>query len=180
MPEPQIDTHQTREIAAAPLKLILMVLGALAFVVGGCFMSLATVDTPKYSAAVVRLLGYVAIIFFGLCGLIGVWRLLTQRGPVITVSPEGLRDVRVSHDIVPWPAIASIGTWTHSGQRIMVLGLKPGEEAKLRLTTIARMSRGANARLGADGLAIAAQGTKISHDELIATATEYARAYADG
>jgi hypothetical protein len=180
MSEPRIDTSKTLEIGAAPLKLSLIVLGGLAFVVGGYFMTMATEDTARYSASLIRLIGYVAMGFFGLCALLGLWRLLTQRGPVITLSPQGLRDVRVSHDIVPWPAIASIGTWEHSGQRVMVVGLKTGEEEKLRLTTIARLSRGANARLGADGLAIAAQGAKISHDHLIATATAYAQAYAHG
>ncbi len=180
MSKPQIDTNATLEITAAPFKLIMLVLGALAFVVAGYFMTLATEDTQRHSAALVRLIGYAAVGFFGLCGFIGIWRLLTQRGPVITLSPMGFRDIRVSHDAVPWPAIASIGTWTHSGQRIMVLSLKPGEEEKLRLTTIARMSRGANARLGADGLAIAAQGTKINHDRLIEATAAYAQAHSDG
>ncbi len=125
MSEAQIDTRGTIEVEASPRKLALIVLGALAFVVAGYFMTLATVDTPRYSAALIRLLGYVAMGFFGLCGLIGLWRLMTQRGPVITMSPAGFCDVRVSQNIVPWPAIASIGTWTHSGQRIMVLGSSP-------------------------------------------------------
>jgi hypothetical protein len=180
MSEPQIDTSATREIAASPLRLMLMVLGALAFVVAGYFMTLATEDTQRYSATLIQFLGYIAIAFFGLCALIGGWRLLTQRGPVIALSPEGFRDVRVSRDVVRWPAIASIGTWTHSGQRIMVLELKPGEEEKLRLTAIAWMSRGANARLGADGLAVTALGTKIGHDRLMTTTQAYMQAHGGG
>jgi hypothetical protein len=178
--EPSIDPKQTREIPAAPLKLLLLLLGAVAFVLGSYFMTSATVDTDRHSAEKVQLIGYLGLAFFGPCALLIAWRLLTQRGPVITLSPQGFRDVRVSHDVVPWRAIASIGTWTHSGQRIMVLGMKSGEEEKLKLTRIARMSRGANARLGADGLAITAQGTKINHDDLIATTTAYVQAHGGG
>jgi hypothetical protein len=172
-----IDTQSRLEIAAAPLKLLLLSLGSLAFVVGGYFMTLATVDTARHSAESVRFWGWVAIIFFGLCGMIGAWRALTQRGTVISLASDGLRDIRVSHDVIPWPAVASITTWEHSGQKVMVVGLHPGEEQKLRLTMIARSTRGANAALGANGLSITAGGTKISHDELMRATIAYAQAH---
>jgi hypothetical protein len=172
-----IDTRATLEIVSAPLKMAGLAALSAAFVVGGWFMSQATVSTSRHSAETVVFWGWAAMIFFGLCLAITLWRLLTQRGPIITLSPAGIRDVRVTHDIVPWPAVANIATWQHSGQNVMVVGLHPGEEAKLRLTTIARMSRRANATLGADGLAITAQGTKISHDALMAAAIAYARAH---
>lgn len=176
MPSP-IDTSRTTEIAASPAKLALMIALGLGFVAVGYWMTLATVDTPRYSAAMVRALGYLSITVFGFFLLIALWRLLTQRGPVITLSPVGLRDVRVSNDVIPWQAINSLKTWQMSGQQVMVVGLIDGEEAKLKLTTIARMSRGANARLGADGLAMTAQGTKISHAELMDAAIAYAERY---
>lgn len=177
MAKPSIDTQKSLEITGAPGKMLLLVFGGLAFVATGYLMTLASEDTYRQSATVVRLIGYVSIAFFGLCALIGMWRLLTLRGPVILISPAGFRDVRVTHDVVPWPAVQSVQTWSHSGQRIMIVALKPGEEAKLKLTRIARMSRGANARLGADGLAVTALGAKISHDTLIATTLAYVHAH---
>jgi hypothetical protein len=176
----EIDTEKTLEIAASPVKLLLMAFGGLIFVIAGYFMTQATVDTTRASAEVVRVIGYVSIAFFGPVTALIVWRLLTQRGTVITLSPAGLRDVRVSPDIVPWPTIANISTWQHSGQSVMIVALLPGEEAKLRLTLIARLSRRANAKLGADGLAVAAQGTKIGHDALMAATIRYAKAHASG
>lgn len=173
-----IDTSGTTTVESSPAKHLWIVILALGFVAVGYWMTLATEASRRYSADMVRFMGWLSIAVFGFFGAIALWRLLTQRGPVITFSPEGLRDIRVSHDIVPWSAIASLNTWQMSGQQVMVVGLKPGEEEKLRLTTIARMSRGANARLGADGLAVTAQGTKICHDDLMKTTIAYAECYA--
>lgn len=172
-----IDTTLTREIAASPVRLAMMALASTAFVVGGWFMAQATASTTRHSADLINIIGYAAMAVFGLFLVIALHRLITQRGTVITISPAGLTDIRVASDIVPWHAIASLATWENQGQRIMVVSLKPGEEEKLSLTRMARMTRGANARLGADGLAVAAQGTKISHDELMSIAIAYARHY---
>ena len=180
MTPPEIDTRKTLEIGASPGKLFLMAFGSLLFVVGGYFMTQATTDSTRYSAELVRFWGYVTIAFFGLCTALLAWRLLTQRGTVITLSPAGLRDVRVSPDTIPWPAVATISTWQHTGQKVMIVGLHPGEEAKFQLTMIARLTRRANAKLGADGLAVATQGIKISHDALMAATIRYADAHGAG
>lgn len=173
-----IDTSGTTTADSSPAKHLLLVILALAFVAIGLWMTQATDDSRRYSADMVRLIGWLSIAVFGLFGAIALWRLLMQRGPVITFSPEGFRDIRVTHDIVPWTAIADLDTWRMSGQQVMIVGLKPDEEQKLRLTAIARMSRGANARLGADGLAVTAQGTKMSHEDLMKTTIAYAERYA--
>lgn len=172
-----IDTDATRAIAASPLKLALLAGLGLGFCVIGWLMTQASESSRRYSPEMLHILGWVTLVFFGACTMIALWRLLTQRGPVITLSPQGLQDVRVSADVVPWTAIETLYTWQHSGQKVMVVGLKAGEEQKLRLTTIARLSRGANAKLGADGLAVTAQGTKIGHDDLMAAAIAYAQRY---
>lgn len=175
-----IDTGNTMEIGASPIKMVLMALGGLAFVVGGFYMSQASTGTSRHSVESVHFWGYASMAFFGAITALTVWRLVTQRGTVITLSPEGFRDIRVSADIVPWQAVASLKTWQSSGQNIMVIELHPGEEAKLKLTAIARMSRGANTKLGADGLSVAAQGTKIGHEALMEATIAYAERYGRG
>ena len=115
--------------------------------------------------------------FFGPVTALLLWRLMTQRGTVITLSPDGLCDIRVSPDVVPWTAIKSLATWQHSGQKVLIVALMPGEEEKLKLTTLARMTRSANSKLGADGLAVTAHGTKIAHEDLLASALAYAGRY---
>ncbi len=173
----RIDPNTTLEIGNAPLKMVGLAVMAAVFVGGGWFMSQATTAKSRHSSESVAFWGWASMIFFGVCLAVILWRLLTQRGAVITLSPGGLKDVHVAHDVVPWPAVASLSTWQRSGQKVMVVGLHPGEEKKLRLTAIARASRRANTALGADGLCVTAQGTKISHDTLMDAAVAYAKAH---
>jgi hypothetical protein len=104
--------------------------------------------------------------FFALCTLIALWRLVFTRGPVISISPQGIRDRRVAADVIPWSAIRKISTWEYTGQRILVLNVDPAVERTLRLSAIAKWTRSANRALGADGLCLTAQGLKIGYDEL--------------
>jgi hypothetical protein len=104
--------------------------------------------------------------FFGLCTLIALYRLLFVRGPVITISSQGICDRRVAADVIPWSSIHKLSTWEHSGQRALVLNVDPAVERTLRLSTMAKYTRSANRALGADGLCLTAQGLKISYDEL--------------
>jgi hypothetical protein len=112
---------------------------------------------------------YVGIVFFGLCTGVAVWRLLTVRGAVVTIKPEGIRDTRVAAELIPWNAITGISTWQYRGQRVMVLAVDPAVESRLTLTRIARWSRDPNRALGIDGVCVTATGLNIRYDSLLQT-----------
>jgi hypothetical protein len=38
-------------------------------------------------------------------------RVSTARGPVVTITPEGIREVRVAAELIPWSAINDIAIW---------------------------------------------------------------------
>ena len=166
-------TAESTAIAASPAKLVMLAFGGLVFVALGVW--LLSIDPSNLS---LKIIGSLSILFFGAMTCLIVWRLLTQRGPVITLTPQGFHDIRVTKSAVPWSAVDAIGTWSSQGQASVIVRLKPGEEQKLELTTIARMTRKANAALGADGLAVTAQGTKISHDALLSAIIGYCERYA--
>lgn len=97
-----------------------------------------------------------------------VWTLLTVRGAVLTIAPEGIRDTRVAAELIPWCAITGISTWQLHGQKGLLLAIDPAVESRLTLTRIARLRQKILA-FGADGLCIAATGLNISYDELLQT-----------
>lgn len=171
-----VDTSQTITIPGSPWKmwgLFLLGIGMTAL-----SLALALSAFPGKPVALVgRAAGVIGTLFFGFCTVMILWRANTATGPVVTLSPTGIRDVRVAAQEVPWQAIQGISTWSYQGQNIMVLGVAPEVEAGLQLSTIARMTRGANRALGADGLCIASQGLKVGYDELLALATAYATAH---
>lgn len=172
-----IDTTKALVVAHSPGKLVLFVLGSAAFVASGIWLLFQDEPLARGSVGQQQLWGYLAVAFFGLIMLVALARLFTAGRPVLTLSAAGLRDERISTDIIPWRAIASIDTWAYRGQRIIVLGLYPGEEQKLRLRPMVRWTRRANAMLGADGLSVTASGTRIGHDELLAAITAFAGRY---
>ena len=121
--------------------------------------------------------GWAALIFFGACTVAIIGRFLRAGESVVRISPAGIVDIRVAPDTIAWPRIHSISTWSYGSQRMLVLGIDPELEERLRLTPMVRWTRPANRMLGADGLIINAAGLNVSHDALAAIVTAYHAAY---
>jgi hypothetical protein len=168
------DPPKTIEIAGSPPKMVALVFGGVIMTAGSALLAFRIL--PIAVGSLEEFIGYVGLIFFGLCTLLLLWRALTMRGPVVTMDVHGIRDVRVAKETIPWGAIRDISTWQYQRQKVMVLAVDPETERNLHLSRIARWSRGANKRLGADGLCVTAQGLKISYDELLSTVMAYWKA----
>jgi hypothetical protein len=166
------DTSRTLIIESSPAKLFGLVgLGLLMTV---CAIFVAFVPGVDLFGKIVG--GYFGIVFFGLCTCVAVSRLLKSPRTVITISPEGICDRRVAAALIPWSAVTRISTWSYRGRnRCVVLALKPGVEARLGLTRVARWTRGANRALGADGLCIMPAGLKVDYDTLLKLCQDYAQ-----
>jgi hypothetical protein len=161
-----IDTTRTIEIKQSPWEMLKMLAIGVGFVATSIFIA--------YQGNVLYLaIGIFGIVFFGALTLFVLWRLLTLIGPVVTISPAGVRDTRVAADTIPWTAITDISTWSAYSQPAIVLVVRPEVEKSLRLSLMTRMTRRANASLGADGLAIGSQGLSIGHDALLETLNAY-------
>lgn len=161
-----IDTTRTIEIRQSPWEMLKMLAIGVGFVATSTFI--ACQGYAFYFA-----IGMFGVVFFGALTLFVLWRLLTLRGPVVTVSPSGVRDKRIAADVVPWSAITGVSTWSAYNQPAIVLAIRPDVEKRLRLSLMSRLTRRANASLGADGLCIASQGLSIGHDALLDTITAY-------
>lgn len=167
-----IDTSRTLRIENSLAKqLVLIGLGVLMTAVA---TAVAWLPGPPSDRKFLG--GYVGIGFFGLCTVVMLWRLITSRGPVITISAEGIHDTRLSTALVPWTAITGISTWSAGRQKIMVLAIRPDMEPRLGLTRFARWTRSANRAFGTDGLFISASGLKIDYDTLLRASLSYAHA----
>ena len=114
-----------------------------------------------------RAIGWIGLLFFGLCLGVIVRRFFAGRGVIVTMTSEGLIDRRVAADLIPWRAIKAIDVWEFSGQKAIVLKIDPAVEKSLNLRPMTKWSRGPNRALGADGLCIASMGLSVSHDQLL-------------
>ena len=68
---------------------------------------------------------------------------------------------------VPWSEIHSVRTWPQKGQNAIIVSVPPEVEEAVGLTRMARMTRGPNVAVKADGLVITATGLGIDHDALL-------------
>lgn len=165
-----MDTSRTIEIAGSPVKLLLLVAGGIVMTAGAAALAFGWIPDLGFDA---HLIGWIGVVFFALCTLVAFPRLFTQRGPVVTIAPDGIRDTRVAAELIPWRAVQRMATWEYRGQKVVVLGVDPAVEARLTLTRLARWTRGANRALGADGLCVGATGVKIDFDTLLNTSVGY-------
>jgi hypothetical protein len=86
------------------------------------------------SGAVLVLLGWLGMVFGGLYAVWLLWRAFTNRGPVVTITREGIRDTRVAADFIPWRAVQDIRVFEVRKQRGLVLEIDPAVEAGLKFT----------------------------------------------
>lgn len=169
-----IDTSRTITFSDSPWKLLLGLLAAVVMVGLSAFVfSVTTYRGREVSPFLMSILGTVGLVFFGFCLLVVVRRLVDLRSGIVTLAPEGFRDVRIAPEFVPWTAIQDISTWESGTSDVMVLSVRPETEKSLRLTRMVRWTRSMNAKLGADGLCVAAIGLETDYATLLATTETY-------
>jgi hypothetical protein len=171
-----IDTSRAVEIEASRAKLVGLALLGVAMTALSAAIAMRWFSNVQ-PGSFAEFGGFVGVLFFPACTLLAAWRAVTSKGPVVTISREGIRDNRVATEVIPWSAVKDIRIWKHRRQRFMVLAVDPAVEAGLNLTRIARWSRNANRSLGADGLCVGSGDLKIGFDELLATSLAFARAW---
>lgn len=160
-----IDTKQTYGFGQSPWKMGLVVLGCVGFVVASVLMIIGVIDGRRFGLDA-STIGWIGAVVFGVFLLLALWRLISTRGPVVTVSPRGLHDTRISAKMIPWEEVLGVSIWQMSNQKIIVVAVTPETEQSIGLTRMAKWTRGANRSLGADGLCIG-PGINVKIDDLL-------------
>lgn len=136
---------------------ILLTLGAL-FMSGACIGVLLGVlghsPTREFVSPILAfLIGIAGIIMFGSITIQVAGRLFGSRHPVLFLTRDGFKDIRLSSDWIPWSTILSVQDYRRKG---LVLDVDPQFVSKLRLGFATRFIRSANRLFGYRGLWIAA------------------------
>lgn len=170
------DTTRTIEFHASPTRVLtLLSFSVMSTAIAAALAFRLFPNMPNDPATVSA--GYSGLVFFGFCAAVALWRLYAQHGPIVTVSPAGLRDVRVAAEPIPWRAIKSISTWQMQRQMVLLVAIDPADEARLTLTRATRWMRSAHRKLGADGLVISAHGLKVGYPTLFYTCRDFWEAW---
>lgn len=143
-------------------KARLLGLGSLAFTALGAGIVFFSGE-PAWSRA--WLAGWGALIFFPL-GVVVWFKQATVRGPVLTIGPRGVRDVRLSPDWIPWHAIARASASSAKGVEFIMLEVAPEFEKAIALKSHVRLAQPANAAMGYRGLWINSVGLAGNFDDV--------------
>lgn len=76
-------------------------------------------------------LGYVGVAVFGPVTSWLIWMLPAERGPVVIVTPYGIRDLRIGNEFLLWDSIAEISAGECRGHKTIVLTPTPALQQQL-------------------------------------------------
>jgi hypothetical protein len=105
--------------------------------------------------------GYAGVALFGLVTSRLIWMLPAERGPVVIVTPSGIRDLRIGNEFLLWESIADVSAEECRGRKLIVLTPTPGLQRQLCCVHAA--SRGAQA----DRIVIQSDGLMTDFDTLL-------------
>lgn len=99
-------------------------------------------------------IGYAGVALFGLITSRLIWMLPAERGPVVIVTPYGIRDFRIGHEFLLWDSIAEISAEECRGHKIIVLTPTPALQRQLgSIRALARCAKGDRIIIRLEGLA---------------------------
>ena len=96
-------------------------------------------------------------------------RNLVRRGPVVSITDDGLTDLRISPDMIPWSAVTAVALSSPRRTNFVRLSLEPEFERRYAGSYMRRLDRAC----GYTGAAVRPQGLKTTSAELLAAITTH-------
>jgi hypothetical protein len=160
-----VQTSGVMEIKGSPAKLIgLLAMGAVMTALGAA-LAFGWFPGPSRGNEVAA--GWTCLVFSGWCTAVVVWRLLKAGQTVITITPDGNKDIRLAVGLVSWSAVSKVSSAQIGWQRFILLAVDPSMVQQLPLKRAAKWSIVVNRMFGFDGLCVLAIGLRINHDTLL-------------
>lgn len=154
-------------------RVALIFLGVVSFVALGIWMAGGFGEVPssrRHSAGFFTVIGWLCILFFGVCGLAAVKKFFDDRVQ-LQIGPSGIRWTPWSDQFIPWSEIIDVTTWSYKHQEAIILHLSdadrfPGRGLTAKLARANRMSTGGD-------ISISLTGTDRSHDDAMAAIAHF-------
>ena len=156
-------------------RVALIFLGAVGFVALGLWLVGAFGEVPssrRYSASFTMSIGWLTIIFCGLCAIILAKKFFDDKAQLL-IGPSGIRWTPWSDQFIPWSEITHVTTWTYQRQKAIVLHLSnparfPGRGLMAKLAGVNRAMTGGD-------ISISLTGTTRSHDDAMSAIAYFRR-----
>lgn len=171
----QIQTSQIRAFRGSLIKLSLMSVGGILTTALSALIAAGWHPRAQPTSSG-EILGYVGVLFFGSATYLTLKRLASIRSPILTLTPDGFFDVRISTAPISWSVVDDVTTWKRFGQKLVALRIAGPEIDRLPLTRIAKWNLGINRTLGAGELHLGAHDLPLGHRELLELCIAYVAA----
>jgi len=145
-----------------------------ATVVGASVLVIAvTADETGYQASKGHTAGWLGAVSSGIACLWFLWRTVSVRGPVITLTPDGLHDTRLTRGPIPWGDVAGVSLSQRGRQRLLTVDVSQAGLTWAELTSSGRWEYRWSVDRGDGGLRIHTVGLAIGPDDLLAAVGRY-------
>jgi hypothetical protein len=141
------------------LRYLFLLLGSLAFVITGAFLTFKKSDTMSFTS------GWSAIIFFGACAIIFLLQIIDSR-PRLIIDENGIFDRTLSIGLISWSDIADAYVGSIKGQHFICLKLKDENKYLAKLSNIAKVISSANIALGFERININLSGLNVKPEQV--------------
>jgi hypothetical protein len=133
-----------------------------------CSLFVAMMPMPSNrDLTFVQFIGWFGAVFFGLCSIAIIIMVIRLRGPIVTISWEGVVDRRTKAGLVPWSAIVGVTEWKVGFNAMAILRLEDAFLRSWEVTEAQRVVGRLNAAVGVEGLPIQANMFDVSHAHLM-------------
>jgi hypothetical protein len=164
-------------------KWLLITGGSALFVILGFWLLTLDLEAvkplgPSWNPISVRGAGLAGVIFFGLCGIVGLIKLLDKK-PALQFTKMGVIDNAggVSAGLIPWSDILGTDIYEFSGQRTLVVKVTNPDRYIETGGSLKRRIKRANFDMCGSPITISAQGLKIDFNELVDIFNAYISRY---
>lgn len=170
---------EERIIELSKVKIVLLLLGAIIFVVVGAWFLTWDAQTIENacrfnSPTLAYGIGVFSMLFFGLCGLVGIKKLF-DKSPGLVLNSEGILDNSsgLSAGLIPWSEVVDIEQYQVRTQKFVSIHVKdPGKYANIG-NALKKMANRVNIKMCGTPINISANSLKIGHEYLLKTIQEY-------
>jgi hypothetical protein len=164
-------------------KVLLLIIGACAFVALGAWLLLldeATIQSLRRfnSPVFVHGVGLVSVVFFGLCGVLGIKKLVDKK-PGLVFNSSGIVDNSsgVSAGLIPWTEIMGAEIFEIYKQKVLVIKVKNPQNYVERGNWLKQALNKLNCKMCGSPIAITSNALKISFSELLSVFSQYQERY---
>jgi len=159
------------ELRPTRRRLLLLLLGCIAFVAAGVWFILAAetiaASSPHFSASLIRPLGVVSILFFGYAGIVAIRQMLDAR-PRLILDDNGIFDRTLATPVIPWGSILAAEIVAVKGNKFIALRIADEAERVAALPAIKRAMTAGNEGMGFARFNLNLSALDISAEQLLA------------